>query len=701
MMKNYKEAAKCFDQAIKFNPENLQIYRDAGNLYLHSKQYHAHKDIRRRFVTKRPDIYSNWCSFSFACYLSRDYEQALEILDSLIEMIKKDENFDKVSLMGVYQYRARLLRILERDEEVVKFVIENKAAFLNKIQYCEILMESLKILGRKEEMKKYNAYLLKQLPDNLDYINEYIELSGKDSLEALEELKKESSSTILEALILEKLGDDKLDEFRTRLEKLFVRKIKRCSPSFIRDLTKFTNSEQKTNIIDEMFKTNIKSLSDNNTLINEEEKMNPTVYVSALYQYSYFLYYRKDYQKALETIEEAIEHTPTMSDYYVLKAKILKKTGKIKEAAELAVFYQTLNTIDRNLAKPAVELLLKNGEIIKADKLFKTFISYPHNVENMVHDNQKVTYELKVADAYHNRLNFQRGLRMYKLVLENFEEFNDDQYDFYTYSLRRFRMDLVLDMISFNDHIIKNTKIYAKAFGKYLKAVQSYSLYKEEGTVFEDGEVIEIDEKAQKSFDVTGERYMAGLDLEKEMKYCAEKSSLIDFRKVKSGDAVRLSSALFNYYTENVKVVPLLKAYNLLLEKDVNNPDNILRKKVFDDLTKKTDKSSLNDIEKSVFNNFVDGLENKHSTYLKAFKQKSCYMKEEVLKGVVDIYEKTEVKENWQKNLRDELRTYYKEKVVDGFGELKYKAKSRLIKLCKERLVDKNLYFKLKGIDNN
>lgn len=700
MMKNYKEAAKCFDQAIKYNPDNLQIYRDTGNLYLHSKEYIAHKEIRRRFVGKRPDIYTNWCAFSFACYLSRDYEQAIDILDSLIKLIQKDEDFNALAKMGVYWYRARLLKKLGRTDELIKFLKENSKILKNKVKYCEELVEAYTLLDDKEECKKYLDYLLNELPDNIDYIKLYLDLNEGDSIALLDGLKEKVKSTITDALVLERLGDEQIDVFKTRFAEFFIKNIKRGSPSFVRDFRQFMNSKGKIKEIDEMFKKNMESLENTKKLVGDEEENDPTALLFALYQYSYFLYYNKEYERSLEFINKAIEHSPTYADLYVLKAKILKKQGNIKQASETAILYQGMDTADRCLATSAVIILHKAGKIIKADEIFKTFVNFSGSVENMIHDNQKVRYELGCANAYKARLNFKRALRLYKLTLQHFDEYKDDQYDFYTYTLRRFRIDLVIDMVDFNDIKVKNTGTYIKVYGKYLTALQLYAEYKKNDQVTDadDKEVIDIDEVAEKNHDLSGTKYMEKLNIENEVQACLENVSMMDFRKAKKGDGIRLCSALFNHYISTKKVVPLIKVYSYLLENEFKSPMNILRKKQFDYYIKQLDQESLNEIEKKILSQFLDKIEDKQVRFEERFKTCSLYSKDSDLSKVTVILRELAVGESWREELKEKLGKLYKDVFIQKFKELDYKVKTQLAKVCRDFIVDSEMYIALKSL---
>lgn len=69
MNKKYKFAAISFTCALKHDPENQQIMREATNLYLLSREYNQHLDYRKKMLFGKPGIMMNWAGFICACHL--------------------------------------------------------------------------------------------------------------------------------------------------------------------------------------------------------------------------------------------------------------------------------------------------------------------------------------------------------------------------------------------------------------------------------------------------------------------------------------------------------------------------------------------------------------------------------------------------------------------------------------------------------
>ena len=67
----------------------------------------------------------------------------------------------------------------------------------------------------------------------------------------------------------------------------------------------------------------------------DDVEQDPTVMLWLLYFISYHYMWRRDFTNALEHVNKAIEHTPTLLELYTLKGKIYQKAGDIQTAAKM------------------------------------------------------------------------------------------------------------------------------------------------------------------------------------------------------------------------------------------------------------------------------------------------------------------------------------------------------------------------------
>jgi len=124
------------------------------------------------------------------------------------------------------------------------------------------------------------------------------------------------------------------ERFKTKLIQFAKPLLSKGAPAFLQELkSDVYHNAGKTKIVEEFLLGNLKSLNENMKFEGDAEEQDPTVQLWMLYFVSQHYYFRKNYELALEYIGKAIEHTPTVVDLYVLKAKIYKRAGNANLAS--------------------------------------------------------------------------------------------------------------------------------------------------------------------------------------------------------------------------------------------------------------------------------------------------------------------------------------------------------------------------------
>jgi peptide alpha-N-acetyltransferase len=103
------------------------------------------------------------------------------------------------------------------------------------------------------------------------------------------------------------------------------------------------------------------------TLVDEEEEQDPTVTLWLLYYTSQHYYFCRDFEKALDYVNQAIKHTPTVIDLYILKAKIYKRAGDPKYASQLYDEARKLDLADRYLNAVSSRYKIRIDELKDAE----------------------------------------------------------------------------------------------------------------------------------------------------------------------------------------------------------------------------------------------------------------------------------------------------------------------------------------------
>lgn len=121
-----------------------------------------------------------------------------------------------------------------------------------------------------------------------------------------------------------------------------------------------------------------------------------------------------DPTKALEYIEKAIAHTPTVIDLYIYKACIYQTAGNPQEAAKLMDHARTMDLADRYLNTKCTRFLLRADRIADAEKTISPFTKPKREVDvyqNNVLDMQVSWYEQEDAESHIRSNHYGRALK--------------------------------------------------------------------------------------------------------------------------------------------------------------------------------------------------------------------------------------------------------------------------------------------------
>ena len=81
--RKYDEARKAFLNALKYDNKNCNVLRDLGLLQMSLNDYAGYSESRRIIAVEKPTILSNWVQYCVGVYLTKNYDLALEIFESI------------------------------------------------------------------------------------------------------------------------------------------------------------------------------------------------------------------------------------------------------------------------------------------------------------------------------------------------------------------------------------------------------------------------------------------------------------------------------------------------------------------------------------------------------------------------------------------------------------------------------------------
>jgi len=136
-IENYDKAITALEKCKKLQPENAVVYFEMGKSYLPQKKYKDAYDSFEKATQINPKNMWFWVGMYDVCYETKDYTQAIVIVNKLIEF-KKEYKEDLVSLyMNTQQFDKALDLINQLNSTVGKTELrENyKREILNQAKY--------------------------------------------------------------------------------------------------------------------------------------------------------------------------------------------------------------------------------------------------------------------------------------------------------------------------------------------------------------------------------------------------------------------------------------------------------------------------------------------------------------------------------------------------------------------------------------
>ena len=119
-IENFDKALEAMQQCKELEPNNAVVYFELGKNYLSLKKYKEAYDNFEKVIQMDAQNRWAWVGMYDVCYATQDYEQAIIIVEKLIEF-KEDYKEDLVSLyMNTQQFDKALVLINELNEKVGK-----------------------------------------------------------------------------------------------------------------------------------------------------------------------------------------------------------------------------------------------------------------------------------------------------------------------------------------------------------------------------------------------------------------------------------------------------------------------------------------------------------------------------------------------------------------------------------------------------
>ena len=463
-IKNFEEAIKAYKFALKLEPESQQIQKDLALLQMQMRDYPGYVQSRRAILQQRTSWRQNWTGLAIAQHLVGNLVDAERTLTTYEETLKAPPPKTDIEHSEAVLYKNSIIAEMGETERALEHL--NAAAKNNpdRTSVMELRAQYLLKLGRKGEAEKAYRALLDRNAEYRAYfkgLQAALELGDSD-VDSLKQMYNEYATKNPRGDAALRIPLDFLegDDFREAADRYLQRMLRKGVPSTFANVKALYSDAAKRGTIQNLvegyasgkgiIEANGSAARKSDSDVNHFE---PSVHYFLAQHYNYHL--SRDLVKSLKYIDEAIKDAPQSVDYHMTEARIWKHYGNAQKAAELMEKARTLDPRDRYINTKAAKYQLRNNDNEAAIENMSKFTRNEAHGGPLgdLHDMQCAWYITEDGEAYVRQGKLGLALKRFTSVLSIFEIWQEDQFDFHSFSLKKGQIRAYIDMIRWEDHL--------------------------------------------------------------------------------------------------------------------------------------------------------------------------------------------------------------------------------------------------------
>lgn len=523
--KVYPDSIKWFQASLDNGSTNKQIYRDLATLHSQVGDFKAALVARKKYWEAFMGYRANWTSLAVAQDINGERQQAVNTLSQFEKLAEGKlgeaemyENNECLIYKNDIMYKAagdnpdKLKNVLHHLDDIEANVYDKFGLLERK---ASIYMK----LGQLKDASIVYRTLIKRNPDNFKYyklLEVSLGINGNNKLKKVLYEKLAKFYPRCEApkfMPLTFIQDE--DELSKKLGEYVLPLLKRGVPATFSNV-KPLYSKRRHVVPKLMEKIVLQYLSE------QDPKEQPIPYIWSCYFLAQHFLNLRQYQAAQEHIDNALTHTPTMVEFYILKGRILKHTGQLEQAAAIVEEGRKLDLQDRFINCKTVKYYLRANMVDKAVDVASLFTKNDESVNGVkdLHLVEASWFIVEQAEAYHRlHVSAQKklteaqaaaaaaaaatdsdesdlrelewsvekyeglALKRFHAISKFYKQFEDDQLDFHSYCMRKGTPRAYLEMLEWGKRLYTKpmytramngaAKIYFNLHDQSLKRHQS------------------------------------------------------------------------------------------------------------------------------------------------------------------------------------------------------------------------------------
>ncbi|KAJ2408928.1 hypothetical protein J3F80_001721 [Coemansia sp. RSA 2526] len=461
--KKYVQAIKCYEEALKADSENMHILREVASLYVQMRQYSKAVECREKLTAMNPFFPSFWLGLATAHHMNGRYDLAIKVI-SAHELGNNQPPLDKYMISELSLYKNWLIELNGDYQQALEHLKEIRPQIVDITGWKEKKARLLLKADRKEAAATAFQDLLERNSENDDYITGYMECNGLDMkcdedqdavLEVIGTLQQQfpSSNRLRFLPLMYSTGDN----FVVAAESLAKYALRKGIPSLFSSVRVLYADKAKGAALGTLIESCATQIRDTKRFNDSTDDEPASVLLWCNYYLAQHYDYYGDHERALTLIEEAIRSSPKTIEPYMIKARILKHAGDFRGARDTMDYARQQDVGDRYLTTKFIKYMLRVDEVDEAEKTYLLFVNEdaPHKIQEIV-NMQATWYMNERGHAYRRMGDIGRALKHYHQAISVFDTYQDDQYDFHQYSVRKVTLRSYIDILEWEATVYEN-----------------------------------------------------------------------------------------------------------------------------------------------------------------------------------------------------------------------------------------------------
>lgn len=461
--KNFEEAIKAYKFALRLEPDSQPIQRDLAHLQIQMRDYDGYIESRRNMLQQKPGFRQNWTALAIAHHLNGNYEEAENVLNTYEDTIKAKITRTDIEHWEAVLYKNAIIAESGNVEKALDHLDAVGKRSPDVLGVMEMRADYLLRLGRKDAAEAAYAALLERNPENSAYFDGWIKSQDLQDAEPTEAKKaydevaaKYPRSDLPRRRPLDFLSGD---AFREAADAYLLRMLRRGVPSTFANIKQLYGDAAKRKTVQELVEGyeagKVPAVADGSEPATETEQENFKWSVPYFLAQHYNFAASRDLQKALEYADKCLAIDPKSVDFHAVKARTYKYLGNLSKAAELMTQAQELDLKDRAINTKCAKYKLRDNQneaaLAMAGKFTQNKTSGGPLADLL--DMQCVWFLTEDGQAYLRQRKLGLALKRFHQILNIFDIWQDDQFDFHNFSLRKGMIRAYIDMLRWEDHL--------------------------------------------------------------------------------------------------------------------------------------------------------------------------------------------------------------------------------------------------------